>query len=252
AIERLSRYIVRAPLSQERMNYISEKETVDGTARVVYEGKTTGKQGTFTATDWLARLVTHIPNRGEQLVRYYGYYSNKSRGQRKKTGENTGECLHHQTSAVTRKKLNKAWARLIQKIYNVNPLKCPHCNGTMKIIAFIEDEATIKKILKHLKLWKYEHGPPTKDSAVTETEISESILHPAAMKKTAVRAGSESQISYHRSYEQWEKPHTSLTHEKLTAENMPDANSYDNSPEIDSDCQSPYEDEYSQLTPYEY
>jgi hypothetical protein len=27
---------------------------------------------------------SHIPGRGEQMVRYYGYYSNKSRGERKK------------------------------------------------------------------------------------------------------------------------------------------------------------------------
>jgi hypothetical protein len=27
----------------------------------------------------LAQLVTHIPNKGEQMVRYYGYYSNNSR-----------------------------------------------------------------------------------------------------------------------------------------------------------------------------
>ena len=148
----------------------------------------------------------------------------------KKTGGNTGECLHHQTSAVTRKKLNKAWARLIQKIYNVNPLKCPHCDGTMKIIALIEDEETIKKILIHLKLWKYEHGTPIKDSAVKVTEISKSVLYPAAMKKTAARASSENQISYHRSYEQWEKPHTSLSHENSAAEYMLDTNSYDNSP----------------------
>ncbi len=32
----------------------------------------------------MARLVTHIPGRYEQTVRYYGYYSNKSRGMRKK------------------------------------------------------------------------------------------------------------------------------------------------------------------------
>ena len=33
------------------------------------------------ATD---QLVTHIPNNGEQMVRYYDYCSNKSRGIRKK------------------------------------------------------------------------------------------------------------------------------------------------------------------------
>ena len=34
--------------------------------------------------DWLACLVTNIPNKGEQMVRNYGYYSNRSRVMRKK------------------------------------------------------------------------------------------------------------------------------------------------------------------------
>jgi hypothetical protein len=38
------------------------------------------------ALDWLAQLVTHIPDRGEQMVRYYGFYSNKSRGKCIKAG----------------------------------------------------------------------------------------------------------------------------------------------------------------------
>ena len=45
------------------------------------------KQNTFNALDWLALLTTHIPIKGEQMVRYYGYYSNKSRGMRKKDGK---------------------------------------------------------------------------------------------------------------------------------------------------------------------
>jgi hypothetical protein len=34
--------------------------------------------------DWIAAITAHIPDKGEQLVRYYGYYSNVSRGKRKK------------------------------------------------------------------------------------------------------------------------------------------------------------------------
>jgi hypothetical protein len=33
---------------------------------------------------------------------------------------------------------NKNWARLIQKIYEVNPLECPECHGSMRIIAWID------------------------------------------------------------------------------------------------------------------
>jgi hypothetical protein len=39
----------------------------------------------FSAPDWLAALTAHIPNAGEHLVRYYGWYSNVSRGKRRKT-----------------------------------------------------------------------------------------------------------------------------------------------------------------------
>jgi hypothetical protein len=52
------------------------------------------------------------------------------------------------------------WARLIQKIYEVDPLTCPKCQGRMKIISFIEDEEVIEKILKHLGLWNVKARPP--------------------------------------------------------------------------------------------
>ena len=63
AVEKLARYIVRAPISQERLQYIPDKNTAEGSAKVVYEGKTTHRVETFSALDFLARLVTHIPNK---------------------------------------------------------------------------------------------------------------------------------------------------------------------------------------------
>ncbi len=63
----------------------------------------------------LAQLVTHIPNKGEQMVRYYGYYSNKSRGLRKKAGTDD-EVPALIDSDISRKAFRKNWARLIKKI----------------------------------------------------------------------------------------------------------------------------------------
>ena len=62
AIERLARYIVRAPISQERLEYYPPQDSANGAGRVIYAGKTTSKVETFSAIDFLARLVTHIPN----------------------------------------------------------------------------------------------------------------------------------------------------------------------------------------------
>ena len=72
----------------------------DGTAKVIYESKACPRhrsgngntKETFDALEWLALLTTHIPNRGEQMVRYYGYYSNKCRGMRKKEGKD--DAIH--------------------------------------------------------------------------------------------------------------------------------------------------------------
>ena len=65
-------------------------------------------------------------------------------------------------STVWAREFRKNWARLIQKIYEVDPLTCPKCFSKMRVISVIEDEEIIKKILKHLGLWGREARPPPK------------------------------------------------------------------------------------------
>ncbi len=67
--------------------------------------------------------MTHIPSKGEQVIRYYGFYSNKSRGLRKKAGTDDDVPALIE-SEVSSKEFRKNWARLIQKIYNVDPESC--------------------------------------------------------------------------------------------------------------------------------
>ena len=68
----------------ELFNYITADQSPDGIAKVTYQSKDGRTSKTFGALDWLAQLTTHIPGKNEQMVRYYGYYSNKSRGLRRK------------------------------------------------------------------------------------------------------------------------------------------------------------------------
>ena len=60
------------------------------------------------------------------------------------------------------KVIRRNWARLIQKIYEVNPLVCPKCQGAMRIIGSIEDPSVIRAILKHLGIWLVRSRPPPK------------------------------------------------------------------------------------------
>jgi ketopantoate hydroxymethyltransferase len=44
------------------------------------------------------------------------------------------------------------WATLLHRVWDVDALKCPRCEGPMKFIATITDRAVIVRILAHLGL----------------------------------------------------------------------------------------------------
>jgi len=60
------------------------------------------------------------------MVRYYGYYSNVSRGKRIKR-EQDDLIPHILEPEGSPKEYRRNWARLIKKIYEVDPLTCPKC-----------------------------------------------------------------------------------------------------------------------------
>jgi len=61
----------------------------------------------------------------------YGFYSNKSRGLRKKAGTDD-EVPVLIDSDISHKAFRKNWARLIRKIYNVDPLLYPKRQESIK------------------------------------------------------------------------------------------------------------------------
>jgi hypothetical protein len=152
SMENLARYIIRASFSRERMTYRRE------TGQVEYRSKDGSQRKVFDALEWLAAMCSQVPTKGEQMVRYYGYYSNVARGKRKKADvDNKIPCILE--PELTDKVFRRNWARLIQKIYEVDPLVCPKCSGAMRVIAFIEEPDVIKKILKHLDLCDVKRKP---------------------------------------------------------------------------------------------
>jgi hypothetical protein len=138
----------------------------------MYRAKDGTGEKAFDGLEWLAAMCSRIPGRGEQMVRYYGYYSNVSRGKRSETEGDGVPCILEPDQIS--KEYRKNWARLIQKIYEVDPLTCPKacpeqpvegCRGIIRILAFIEDQGVIKAILKHLGLWLVKSKPAPKAHA---------------------------------------------------------------------------------------
>ena len=75
------------------------------------------KNKTFNALEFLAQLVSHIPNRGEQIIRFYGVYSNAYKGKANNLTE--VEIIE----AAEKRRKNKYRARLIQKLFLTRPLQ---------------------------------------------------------------------------------------------------------------------------------
>ena len=65
------------------------------------------------------------------------------------------------TQTVPQRACRSAWARLIAKVYEVDPLICRRCGSKMKLIAVITDPSEVRTILHHLI--KIERAPPELD-----------------------------------------------------------------------------------------
>src|SRR5271167_243098 len=55
------------------------------------EGPTAGTE-TVDALEFLARVLTHIPDKGQVTTRYYGWYANRPRGMRRLEAERRAEA----------------------------------------------------------------------------------------------------------------------------------------------------------------
>ena len=69
--------------------------------------------------------------------------------------------MEEEKSQAGTKKQRSTWAKLIKKVYGVDPLTCPKCGSEMKVIAIIMDPTEIEKILQHLV--KIGRAPPGLD-----------------------------------------------------------------------------------------
>jgi len=129
-MENLARYIIRASFSQKRMNYVGQE------SKVIYMAKDGTNTKEFDATDFIASLASHISNKSEQMVRYLGFYSNVCLGKRKKASTDEADSVIADNEHTMG--CNKSWARLIKKIYEVDPLTCPIWRALHIVLSVVE------------------------------------------------------------------------------------------------------------------
>ena len=186
-MQRLVSYISRCPFSLARMIKVTDTGQViyravkSGCVRFPNPGDERLRQGVsrnfqvFEPLEFLAEVTQHIPNKGQHLIRYFGWYSNKKRGVRKKkkAAAEGKQDIRPEDGNGFLKKRRMSWAALIKKVYEVDPLRCPACGGAMQIISFIDkcQPEVVERILRHCGLWKTAVSrPPPVESRVAEPE----------------------------------------------------------------------------------
>ncbi len=160
----ISEYVNKAQIKMSKIEVLDRVAPLDEVKIRVSKDETTSKD--YSPLDLLAQLSTFIPDKWEQSVRYLGHYSSRSRGKRRKIAEqqesNDGNSqsipLREEDSEYKRKK-RKSWARLIRKVFEVDPLRCPRCGESMKVIAVITDPKEARRISSHLG-YQYRAPPP--------------------------------------------------------------------------------------------
>jgi hypothetical protein len=162
-LERLAQYIIRNPFAVEKMQ-VTKANRANPDGSIIYHSglnpKIQRNFEVFTPCEFIAAITQHIPDKNFQLVRYYGWYSNKMRGQRGKQAAQadrvagkTVEILD--VSAHNPRRIpSPKWRELIKKVWEADPLLCPRCQKEMRIVALIDEREVIERILRHLGLWQ--------------------------------------------------------------------------------------------------
>lgn len=153
ALEGLVRYMMRPPVSLARLRLLPDADQVLHFPKGSGDDPGSAQPERIDAMEYVARVLAQIPPPRKHLVRYYGRYSNAARGKRRR---DQATDVQHDTrtqaaaSAAT-PAARKRWADLLRRVYEVDPLVCPRCAATMRVVGFVTHPEAIKRILDRLR-----------------------------------------------------------------------------------------------------
>ena len=152
-LEQLCRYITRPAIANDRLK-------LNRAGDVVLQLKSPYRDGTthivMSPLEFMQRLATLVPRPRLNLIRFHGVLAPNAKIRSEitpggpvtinDTTDDLDDTPHHSPSA------RMSWAQLLKRVFDIDIEHCPHCGGTMKIVAAILESEVITKILAHLSL----------------------------------------------------------------------------------------------------
>jgi hypothetical protein len=175
--ERLCRYISRPAVAVPRLSLSS-------TGKVVYTLKTPYRDGTtqvaFEPVDFIARLAALVPKPRVNLTRYHGVLAPNHRWRGLVTPARRGKGIKSISNAEVRTPAERhaamTWAQRLKRVFNIDieGLAAGLRWGSVRVIACIEDQDVIDRILTHLR--QKEQETPTRPLLVPPTRAPPGTL----------------------------------------------------------------------------
>jgi hypothetical protein len=197
-LERLLRYCARPPFALERLHALAGVASLASPdARLLYRFPKPTPDGrteiVLSPLQFLERLVAFVPPPRMHRHRYHGVLAPHAglRAAVVTIGRSPAETPSFadpeppEPASLASASLDEPprsasparirWAVLLARIYEVLPLLCPACGGSMKVLAFLTDPPVLSAILLHLDLphrpppLAPARGPPQRDFLLDQT-----------------------------------------------------------------------------------
>jgi hypothetical protein len=169
ALERLTRYLMRAPVSLKRLSWDEQAGQVHYASRRGHDDPRNASRDDelYDPLELIARVLMHVPEPRRHLVRYFGNYASVVRARQRSEADSGSDVASVEQGepdsdfeVATRRELRRRWASLIRRIYEVDPLTCQRCGQAMRILSFITERPVVLRILRHLELMPDARGHP--------------------------------------------------------------------------------------------
>ena len=109
----------------------------------------------FEPVDFIARLAALVPRPRVNLTRYHGVLAPNHRWRGLVTPAKRGKGVKRISNTEIRSPAERhaamTWAQRLKRVFNIDIEVCSRCGGSVRVIACIEDQDIIDRILAHLR-----------------------------------------------------------------------------------------------------
>jgi hypothetical protein len=178
-IERLCRYITRPALALDRLS-------TNAAGQVLYQLKTPYRDGTthfvFEPIEFLARLAALVPRPRANLVRYHGILAANAKLRSRVVPNSAKRTRRRRPHAQARMQtLDRdrqhdpaaasaplTWMQRLRRVFAIDLSLCPHCGGSLRVIADVTRPDVIDSILEHVAR---QQAPPQSSTISSMTTV---------------------------------------------------------------------------------